>query len=157
MKYPNPVTLRKSTVALAAIVLIVLGLRDSTVEGQPRRAFKVVVNSDNPSPALPRATIARMFLLRIATWDHGPPVVPVDQLATVAAREAFTGEVHGRSVASIKSYWERMIFSGRGVPPPEVATDREVLDFIRSRPGAIGYVSSSTALGSDVKELEIAD
>ena len=46
-----------------------------------------------------------------------------------------------RSVSAIKSYWQQMVFSGRGVPPPELDSDGEVVKFVLKNRGAIGYVS----------------
>jgi hypothetical protein len=55
----------------------------------------------------------------------------------------------------VKSFWQRQIFSGSGVPPQERASDEEVLDFVRANPGAVGYVSSDTPNGAGVKVLEV--
>jgi hypothetical protein len=58
-------------------------------------------------------------------------------------REAFSQAVHGRSAAAVRSYWLKILFSGRGVPPPERRSDREVLAYVQERPGAVGYVSET--------------
>ena len=81
--------------------------------------------------------------------------MPVDLSANSPVREAFSLAIHERDVNAVKSYWQRQIFSGRGVPPPEKASDSEVLAFVRANPGAVGYVSSGTAVGSGVKVLEV--
>ena len=90
-------------------------------------------------------------------WINGTTAMPVDQAASSDIREAFSLEVHGRDVGAIKSYWQRQIFSGRGVPPPELASDREVLDFVRANQGAVGYVSTSAKTGDGVKVLAVTD
>ena len=63
--------------------------------------------------------------------------------------------VHGKKVSSVKSYWQTMIFSGRATPPPELDSDRQVLDYVRGKPGAIGYVSAGATLGNGVKALRV--
>ena len=50
------------------------------------------------------------------------------------------------TTAAVKSYWNQQIFSGRDVPPVEKKSDAEVLTFVRSTPGAIGYVSDAAAV-----------
>jgi hypothetical protein len=55
----------------------------------------------------------------------------------------------------IAEFWRQQIFSGRNVPPVEKASDSEVLEFVRSNPGAIGYVSSSTSPAPDVKVVVV--
>ena len=79
------------------------------------------------------------------TWESGESARPVDQVPG-PLREFFSTTVHGRSVITIELYWKRMIFSGRAVPPPEAADDEAVLEFVRSTPGAVGYVSPGAEL-----------
>jgi ABC-type phosphate transport system substrate-binding protein len=72
-------------------------------------------------------------------------------------RAAFSENVHGRSVASIKNYWQRQIFSGRNVPPPEFSDDSAMVAHVQSDPGAVGYVSPSASLGSGVKRIRVTE
>jgi hypothetical protein len=59
-------------------------------------------------------------------------------------------------VSSIKAYWQKQIFSGRGVPPEEKESDEEVLEYVSKNVGAIGYISESAETSAyDVKVLEI--
>ena len=71
-------------------------------------------------------------------------------------REKFSKDIHGRKVSSIKAYWQKQIFSGRKIPPPEKKSDREVLVFVQNNPGAVGYVSASANLSQyNVKALKV--
>jgi hypothetical protein len=49
---------------------------------------------------------------------------------------------------------QQRIFAGRGLPPPELESDEAVLRYVRSRPGAVGYVSERAELGG-VKVLGV--
>jgi len=49
-----------------------------------------------------------------------------------------------------------MIFSGKGIPPPEKPYDADVVAFVRETPGAVGYVSSG-ADTSSVKVVAVVD
>ena len=49
-----------------------------------------------------------------------------------------------------------MVFTGQSAPPPEVATDKDVLEMVRNNPAAIGYVSDEISL-SGVKILDIVE
>jgi hypothetical protein len=90
--------------------------------------------------------MAQTFLKKVATWSHGGIVRPVDLLPASPARKKFTEEVLGRSVAAVRSYWLQIIFAGRGVPPPELKSDDEVIRYVLREPGAIGYVSANADL-----------
>ena len=124
----------------------------AAVAGQ---GFKIVVNSANTTESVSIRQLSRIFMKETTTWDSGQPVMPVDQAANSNVRQGFSMVILGRDASAVKSYWQRLIFSGRGVPPPEKASDEEVLDFVREHPGAVGYVSSGTDVGSGVKVLEI--
>ena len=117
--------------------------------------FKVIVHAANPVDAMPAKDIAKLFLRKVKRWDHGEPASPINLRAKHPARAAFTRGVHGKSVSAIQSFWQRMIFSGRGEPPEEKASEGEVLALVRATPGAVGYVSAAAALGTGVKELKI--
>jgi ABC-type phosphate transport system substrate-binding protein len=70
-------------------------------------------------------------------------------------REAFSHQIHGKGTAAIKAYWEKMIFSGRDVPPPEKASSGEVAAYVRANSGGIGYVAESAARGDGIKVLRV--
>ena len=117
--------------------------------------FKVVVNAANTTTSISKEQLSRCFMKQTNTWINGDIVLPVDQPAASEVRIDFSAAIHDRDVNAIKSYWQRQIFSGRGVPPPEKASDDEVLAFVRANPGAVGYVSPNTSTGAGVKILEV--
>jgi ABC-type phosphate transport system substrate-binding protein len=115
--------------------------------------YKVVVNSANPVASLDRREVSALFLRRTSQWDDKTPVLPVDGPDS-PARESFSKDVHGKKMAAVRSYWLQVIFSGRGVPPPEKPSDKEVIAFVKAQRGAIGYVSATTAT-DEVKVLKV--
>lgn len=126
----------------------------------PRRAraeppgFRVVVHIKNPSSSLSRELLSDAFLKKTSRWGDGEVLQPVDQRGDVAVRRAFSGEVLKRSVAAVKMYWQQRIFSGRGVPPPELDGDAAVLAYVAGHRGAVGYVSDAAKL-EQVKVVSI--
>lgn len=124
---------------------------------QNKEPFVLVINAKNPILDLDRSRISKMFLKKIKRWPdkEKTPVEPIDQTEDSTIREAFTRAIHNKDLFAIKTYWQRMIFSGRMAPPPELRSDAEVLSFVRSRRGAIGYVRSDTDLGEGVTVLKV--
>jgi len=141
-------------IAAFVTVLTLLAL-DLGAFAQSDMGFKLVVNADNPVSALDTVKIAKMFLKKIPRWDNGIRVIPVDQAESSDVRAAFSESIHKKSVSAIKSYWQRMIFSGRDVSPEELPSDAAVLTYVRGEPGAIGYVARDTVLGPGIKELKV--
>lgn len=117
-------------------------------------AYKVVAHPSSASATLGRDQVSKMFLKKAGAWDDGQAVSPVDLPESSPVRAAFSKDVHGRSTSAVKSYWQQRIFSGRDVPPAELGSDADVLAFVKSRPGAIGYVSVG-APEAGVKVLKV--
>ena len=103
---------------------------------------KLIVNNSVRMQSVSKKTLSDIFLKKAAAWENGGAAVPVDNAAS-AVRDDFSRSVHGRPAAAVKSYWNQQVFSGRGVPPVEKASDAEVLAFVKSTPGAVGYVAAN--------------
>ena len=141
--------------ALITLAWLVLCPLLSPVAAQQQDAFVVIVHPDVPSVEVSKKRVSQLLLKESLRWDGGLSVQPVDLDSKSPVRNAFSRQVHGRSVASIKNYWLRKIFSGSAEPPPEVSSDAAAISFVRTHPGAIGYVSSQARLDG-VKVLTIA-
>jgi ABC-type phosphate transport system substrate-binding protein len=147
--------MRRTLVPLALLgaAWLLSGPRDALAASD----FKVIVHASNPSGSLTAPQLDRLFLKKDTRWESGDAVEPVDQSARSSARAAFSTQVHRKDVGAVKSYWQQQVFSGRGTPPPEMSSDAEVVAFVRSHAGAIGYVSSAAAIGDGVKVVRLTD
>ncbi len=143
----------KNRITVFSLVVALMTVAHPADAADP--GFKVVVNASNSTTSISKEQLSRCFMKQTNIWINGATVTPVDLSANSSVRVEFSTTVHERDVNAVKSYWQRQIFSGRGVPPPEKASDEEVLTFVRANPGAIGYVSSATPVGAGVKVLEI--
>jgi len=122
--------------------------------------FKVIVHTSNPTKQLSKQELSQLFLKKVKQWkDHNETVLPVDLVDDSPVRQKFSERIHGRGVASIKAYWQKQIFSGRGVPPEEKKSDEEVLKYVSENPGAVGYIAEATKIDAynNVKVLAIVD
>jgi ABC-type phosphate transport system substrate-binding protein len=143
---------RRPFITLVALtVLLVLAAPFAHADG-----WKVIVHPSNPATSISKPRLSRLLLKSATTWDNGNKVLPVDQRVTSSARDAVSRAVHGKSARTIKNWWNQQIFAGKGVPPPELASDAKVLAYVLGNPGAIGYVDGATATG-DAKVLTISD
>lgn len=119
--------------------------------------FQVVVNASASLTQISRDDLSNIFQKKKNNLPSGESAKPVDLSADADVRESFSQAVHGRSANQIAAYWQQQIFSGRGVPPEEKASEDEVIAYVSSTPGAIGYVSAGASLGSGVKTLAVSD
>ncbi len=69
-------------------------------------------------------------------------------------RKSFSNDVLQQGLVEVQVYWQRKMASGL-TPPPVKTSDEEIVSFVASTPGAIGYVSSSTPLPDSVREVAI--
>jgi ABC-type phosphate transport system substrate-binding protein len=118
--------------------------------------FRVIVHPGVKGTQIPRAALSSIFLKQAPRWGDGSAVMPVDQSVRSAVRKSFSGDVLGQGLLEVQVYWQRRM--ARGVaPPPVKASDEDIVTFVASTPGAIGYVSTETPIPDSVKAVEIVD
>ena len=132
---------REFILMLALSQIIFFG-RD--LKASENSSFSVIVNAQNPVDSLDRKFLSDIFFKKITHWPEDGVVQPVDLKQDAPARSKFSEEVLNRSVIGVKNYWQQLIFSGRDVPPPELKTDDEVIQYVLKNTGSIGYVSSAS-------------
>ena len=140
---------RKLFVAALAIFLLFAAQRSDAA------GVKVVVHTTNATDTITKARVADLFLKRVTRWENGRAITPVDQSEKSAARGSFTKDLLGKEVVWVKSYWQKMIFSGRATPPAELSSDTQVFELIRTNPDAIGYVSDTATVPAGLKVLTV--
>jgi ABC-type phosphate transport system substrate-binding protein len=102
-----------------------------------------VVSAKNPITALDKSQVADLFLGKAGRFPNGVQAVPIDQTEGLAVRDEFYGKVVGKTAAQMKAYWSKIIFTGRGQPPPSVSNSIEMKKRISDNPAAIGYIDRS--------------
>lgn len=119
-------------------------------------AYKIVTYPANPATRISKTEVAAIFLKRAYRWSDGPAVFPVEPRRNSPVREKFSMDFFGKPASAIALYWNQQIFSGKGFPPPEKATDAEIVAYVKATTGSIGYVSPSADV-SGVKVLTLKD
>ena len=108
--------------AVFALMLAMVGAIPATAGNGQERAgaapFLVIVHPSSPVTRLDRRFVREAFLKKVMRWPDGRTIRPVDLDERAAARRRFSDQVLNRSVAAVKSYWQQLIFSGRGVRHP---------------------------------------
>jgi ABC-type phosphate transport system substrate-binding protein len=137
--------------ATLLILVLVFTAAVGTRAASGADGFRIIVNPDNPIGSLDRRFLTDVYLKKTTRWPSDEAIRPVDLGPGSPIRRAFSDDVLKRSVSAIKSYWQQMVFSGRGVPPPELDNDGQVVRFVLKNRGAIGYVSD----GADVAGAKI--
>jgi ABC-type phosphate transport system substrate-binding protein len=128
---------------IIAVVAVAIVLPWGLPRAEAQEGFQVVVNTANSLNEIAAKDLSNLMLRKRSKWpDSNLKADPVDLDPKSSVREAFSKEVHGRGTSSIESYWQRQIFSGKGVPPPKVDNDAAVIAHVKASPGSVGYVSA---------------
>jgi len=138
-----------------ALLTVLLDLGGPAVSGG--EGYQVIVNAAAPVGEVERAEVARFFLRQSLKWSDGQAVHPVDQSARSPVRTAFSRGILRQPLPAVENYWRLQIAGGRAVPPPVKTSDAEVLAFVSSNPGAVGYVSGDLNLTAAVKLLRVTE
>ena len=144
-------TLRRFVIAALAAFIPVLA---SEAAVSADASVRIVVNPQVKGTQIPRATVSSIFLRQAPRWTDGVPISPVDQSVKSPVRSVFSSRILNQPLMDVQIYWQRKIASGV-TPPPVKTSDEDVIAFVAATPGAIGYVSATTALPDTVKAIEV--
>ena len=127
-------------IKMCRIGFIIIGLFLNFGSAAASADVVAVVSAKNPVGMLSKSQIADIFMGKMTRFPDGRMILPIDQTENSSVREKFYFKFADKSPAQIKAFWSKIIFTGRGQPPPVVSNDTEVKTFIAKHPGAIGYI-----------------
>jgi ABC-type phosphate transport system substrate-binding protein len=119
-------------------------------------SFVVIVHPEIHGDDLPKAILSAIFLRKAPRWEDGVEVRPVDQSMSSPVRAQFTAAVLGVFFNGLQRFWSDQIKDGVQ-PPPVKTSDEDVIAYVASTQGAIGYVSAGAALPAGVKVMKLGD
>jgi len=132
--------LRTARIRIVLLLLLSAGIAASAAWAAPGEGLILIAH-----PGLPRldvATLRRIWTGR--SIEHaGIPVVPVNLRSGQGPRDRFMSTVMGQDDEKFIAYWTVRRYVGKGTPPREVGSAAEMLNFVQSTPGAIGYLDQA--------------
>ena len=114
------------------------------------RAGEIVVIVNLAAAPLSKEQIADLYLGR------SDARTPIDQTVGSEIYAEFYKKLTGRDSAQIKAIWSRILFTGRGVPPKQLADSAAVKKAVAANPKAVGYIEKS-AVDASVKIALVLD
>jgi len=125
----------RGTILLHVCLLVAMMITGSAIA-----EVYLVGHANAPDKSLETETVERIFLGKKSRWSDGSKIVPV-MLKAGVVHAAFIKKILDRDVSQFSTYWKQAVFTGRGLPPKSFETEAELIDFVSSTPGAVGYVS----------------
>jgi hypothetical protein len=124
--------------AASLLLLLLLWVPASAFAG----SVEIVVSPDQAGTPIDRTLLRAIFTMRLRQWPDGTPVrvfvLPDHDTVT----DLFCREQLGTYPYVMRATWDRVVFTGTGLAPTVVGSEREMRARIGSTPGAIGYVRS---------------
>jgi ABC-type phosphate transport system substrate-binding protein len=133
-------------IGLVCAALLVGSLRAALIEGSV-----VIANKDVPVDSISAAALKDIYTGKTAYWEGGQSVV----IAVLAGNmDAALKEVSGMDASQFKTFWQRLVFSGRGQLPRKAENADSLVALVASTRGAIALAPADAGL-KDVKILEV--
>lgn len=106
------------------------------------RADEIVVIGNNNVPKMDVATIQKVYTGKFISVS-GVNVTPVGAKPGTTARNRFLQEFLNQDEEKYTAYWTVRRYIGKGVPPTELASAADVISYVQSTPGAVGYIDEA--------------
>lgn len=110
--------------------------------GEALADLVIVVNIRSGVAIMTKAEVVNVFFGRHRQFFNGLEAQPVDLVDGHPDRALFYRTLVGKELADIDAYWSRQVFSGGLQPLPRVASGDEVLKWVSTHPGGIGFINS---------------
>ena len=102
----------------------------------------IIVHPGASLAVMDEGQITRIYLGKAKTFPNGDPVKPADQTRNSPSRNEFIKKVLNKNESQLKSYWSKLIFTGKGNPPEPVGDDKSMLAWVASHEDGLGYVDA---------------
>jgi hypothetical protein len=98
-----------------------------------------VVNEHSTVQALSQKEVLHLFMGRTRAFPNGDAAVAYD-IGVAAQREGFYRSLSGMNLPQLTSYWARLMFSGRSLPPQQLEGAAAMIEQVRKDSRAIGWL-----------------
>ena len=120
--------------------LKLLLLAMTAVNASAHAAVVVIVSAKSPVTSITAEQTTRIFLGKTSSFPDDGDALPLDQAEGNAIRDEFYSKVTHKNSSQLAAYWAKIIFTGAGRPPIELASNAAVRKAVAKNPHAIGYI-----------------
>ena len=120
--------------------LLIIGCLLVTVLNSLASDVKIIANPSVKATTVSITELREVFLLQRLTLRDGSLVNPVLQKNGLA-HDIFLKQFLNRGSEEIRTYYQGLVFTGKGFMPEELDSDAAVVAYVARTKGAIGYIS----------------
>lgn len=123
---------------------LVLALHGAAAAG----SVEIITSGDHPGVSMDRSWIRAIFSARLRQWPDGSPVRVFVLPDGDPVHLRFCRELLGTFPYVLRASWDRLVYTGTGIAPEIVSSEREMRERVASTRGAIGYISAPETTGA---------
>lgn len=103
----------------------------------------VIANKESGTASLSVDEVQRIFLGKKTVWENGKKIIPVC-LKGGRKHETFLRAFLDLTPSQFDTFWKQAVFTGTGRPPKSFESEEELIQFVKSTAGGVGYIDSDT-------------
>jgi ABC-type phosphate transport system substrate-binding protein len=131
-------------IGLALVLVLAGSLTAAALDG-----FVVIANKSVPETTLGAAALKDIYTGKSTYWDDGQRVVII--VLADKSGDAALNEASGMDASQFKTFWQRMVFSGRGQQPRRADNAASLVAQVAATKGAIALAPAN----ADLKDVTI--
>ena len=117
-------------------------------------AVDVITNVSADTVSITTTQLRRIYSMRQVRWANGVPITIFVLSSKNVIHQQFCKETLRLFPYQLERIWNKLTFSGMGIAPTVVSSEKELIMAVRSTTGAIGYIENIDEV-SDVNLLKI--
>ncbi len=102
----------------------------------------IICNKSVKAQSLNQDDVRSIFLGRKTTWDDGSKI-SFTTMKEGEAHESFVETYVGKTGFQFDTYWKKLVFTGRAMSPKAFTEAAEIMNYVASTDGSIGYIPAS--------------
>jgi ABC-type phosphate transport system substrate-binding protein len=138
---------------LLATILLCLTVMGSASASE---LIVVIVNEKNPTTAIGKEELRKIYEDRMLKWADGTPITVYDLAVNDPVRESFYQTVFDTPSEKMAEMWAHLKITNQAKNPPiSVKNEYRIMKMVSMEEGAIGYVTLSSAKSGEIRGLKV--
>lgn len=117
-------------------------------------SYIVITHENTPVKKISINRLRTIYGLKTRYWDDQTPIIVYTTNPLEKEYSHFSKQILGIFSHQLQRAWDRLIYSGRALPPTIVVSFQEMMEAVSTTPGAIGYIPKHK-LNATIQQLEI--
>lgn len=137
-------------------IFLLLSFAASVRAEAPRADVVVIAHPSVPVDSVSVSALRAFFGMRLSRWSGGQPVRVYVLADNHPLHARFCKQYLRAYPHMMRRAWSKLVFSGTGQAPTEVADLEEMLRRVAETPGALGYAPSAL-LNGEVEVIHVRE